>query len=156
MDGKDGPDGDGGAPPANANTGTTGRGDAEAPSIEGDPGTRELQQQEGSSDAGSEQSVDALRIRMQRYLSFVNPSKVNKVPVDPVGNSHETIRSIRVGMLEAPGLYGGAISIPNDIGSFRPSGEAWGDLHYVKKIFNQKKVVGLSPLGGKQGVGELM
>jgi hypothetical protein len=39
----------------------------------------------------------------------------------------DTIYSVRIGMLEAPGLHGGSSSIPvNDIGSFRPSGEAWG------------------------------
>jgi hypothetical protein len=47
-------------------------------------------------------------------------------------------------MLDAPGLYGGTSSISSGISSFRPNGEAWGGAPYEKKVFNQKKVIGLS------------
>jgi hypothetical protein len=88
--------------------------------------------------------IDVLRDKMQRYLNIAKAPGMSVTSADSIGSSHDTIRSIRLGMLEAPGLHGGASSISKDIGSFRTSSEAWGESYYVKKIFNQKKIVGLS------------
>jgi hypothetical protein len=84
--------------------------------------------------------IDVLRDKMQRYLNIAKAPGLSVTSADSIGSSHDTIRSIRLGMLEAPGLHGGASSISKDIGSSRTSSEAWGESYYVKKIFNQKKI----------------
>jgi hypothetical protein len=95
-----------------------------------------------------DKSVDSLEHRIKKYLLLSKDSQnnANANSSNIKGSSIcDTILSVRTGMLEAPSLYGGAISIPkNDIGSFRPSGEAWGGAPHEKKIFSLKKVINFS------------
>jgi hypothetical protein len=60
------------------------------------------------------------------------------------GGSKDTIRSVRAATLEAPGLYGGVLSVATDIGNFNTDGCPWGDSFSERSSFQQKKLVGLS------------
>jgi hypothetical protein len=93
------------------------------------------------SGGGADKSVESLEIRIKRYLSLSKNcnSKAN-VKMEKSSSMCDTIYSVRVGMLDAPGLHGGTSSIAkDDIGSFRPLGEAWGGGLPMKRKFSAKK-----------------
>jgi hypothetical protein len=96
-----------------------------------------------SSDNEDDPSVQSLQDRLKRYLTL-NKSPNTSLSDISVNAGTDTIRSIRFGMLDAPGLHGGTASIPVDIGNFRPFGKVRGPSHFEKIIFSKKQIVGLS------------
>jgi hypothetical protein len=82
----------------------------------------------GGGGGGADESVESLEFRIKRYLSLSkNCNSKASVNMEKSSSMCNTIYSVRVGMLDAPGLHGGTSSIAkDDIGSFRPLGEAWG------------------------------
>jgi hypothetical protein len=113
---------------------------------------------DGGTDAGetarepSEDTAAKLKERLQQYLA---KHKKPAAPLDlaPGQNSNSNtgtdnvycaVRTIRLKMLKAPGLFGGVFSISGAVENARPDGGTWGSPYYEKKDFGRKRILSLS------------